>query len=202
MGVPFSALEFMDGHTISALRRFTEHPLPEAGAMILVEGGSPESADRYSGVLAEILKSGGALEIRKTTNEYETQQLWAIRESAYKAITQIKPIRIQNDPAVPVSRLPDLIERIDGIAGKYGLLIVLFGHAGEGNLHPTFMVDRMDEEELERVYKAMDELYRATLELGGTSTGEHGIGLSKKKIPLLGIWRRRSEAHAHDQEGA
>ena len=123
------------------------------------------------------------------------------RRSAFSALARIKPTTILEDATVPRSNLAILVEKIDAIARKYNLSIGNFGHAGDGNLHPTCLTDERDTEEIGRVVKAFDEIYDETLKLGGTITGEHGVGLAKRKflekmieVPAMDVMRRIKEA--------
>jgi glycolate oxidase len=96
------------------------------------------------------------------------------------AIVQLKPTKISEDATVPRSKIPEMVRRLKAISTKYNLYLPVFGHAGDGNLHPNIIADKRDHEEMERVEKAVAELFQAALDLGGTLSGEHGIGLMKK----------------------
>ncbi|MGQ9543366.1 MAG: FAD-binding oxidoreductase [Candidatus Bathyarchaeia archaeon] len=180
--IPVSALEFMDEYSIDVVRSFTGLPLPEAAAMVLVEcQGSREEIQSRLDKIVEILRGEGAFEVKISKTRQEADQLWYARKVAYGAITRRHPTAIQADPVVPVSRLPDYLARLDSISKKYSVQIISYGHAADGNLHPTVMVDERNMEEMSRARLALAEIYRSALELGGTLTGEHGIGIAKSE---------------------
>jgi len=115
------------------------------------------------------------------TNAEERDQIWAARRAALPALAKLRPTIFCEDATVPRSKIPDMIRKITQIAQKYDLQIGTFGHAGDGNMHPTIVTDIKDTKEMERVYLAMDEIFLGALELGGTLSGEHGIGVQKLK---------------------
>ncbi|MEM3048182.1 MAG: FAD-linked oxidase C-terminal domain-containing protein [Candidatus Bathyarchaeia archaeon] len=180
--IPVSALEFMDEYSINVVRSFTGLPLPDAAAMVLVEcQGLKEAIQGHLERIVEILNGEGAFEVKISKTRQEADQLWYARKVAYGAITRRHPTAIQADPVVPVSRLPDYLARLDSISKKYSVQIISYGHAGDGNLHPTVMVDERNMDEMDRARQALAEIYRSALELGGTLTGEHGIGVAKSE---------------------
>jgi glycolate oxidase len=179
-GIQISALEFMDKNAIDVARSFTGLPLPNAAAMVLIECvGSEKEVQSNLARVAEILRSEGAFDVKISGNREEADQLWYARKATYGAISRIRPMAIQGDPVVPVSRLPEFLARLDSISKKYSVQIVSYGHAADGNLHPTVMVDERNPEEMTRARRALAEIYRSALKLGGTLTGEHGIGAEK-----------------------
>ena len=112
-------------------------------------------------------------------NEQERNEIWAARRAVSAAVVQIKPTKISEDISVPRSQIPNMVRKLREIADRYGLDLVIFGHAGDGNLHPNILCDQRDSEEMGRVEKAVGELFQAAVELGGTLSGEHGIGTMK-----------------------
>jgi glycolate oxidase len=179
-GIQISALEFMDKNAIDVVRSFTGLPLPNAAAMVLIEcvGSEKEVLSNLARV-AEILRSEGSLDVKISGSREEADQLWYARKATYGAISRIRPTAIQGDPVVPVSKLSEYLARLDSISKKYSVQIVSYGHAADGNLHPTVMVDEKNPEEMKRARRAIAEVYKSALELGGTLTGEHGIGAEK-----------------------
>jgi len=111
----------------------------------------------------------------------ERDSIWQARRDALPALSRQRPTTVLEDATVPRSKIPDMVRAINGLAQKYDLAIGTFGHAGDGNLHPTFLTDRRDETEFGRVEKAIDELFEIALALGGTLSGEHGIGTAKSR---------------------
>jgi glycolate oxidase len=148
-----------------------------AAAMLLVEVDGPaESTARDADRIAEIMVQSGAVRVDRAGTDAEREKLWKARRSISPALYTIKPKKLNEDIVVPRSRIADSLQGIAAIAERYGLLIVNFGHAGDGNIHTNIM---FDEAEMPKAEAAVKEIFEATLRLGGSITGEHGIGLSK-----------------------
>ena len=139
------------------------------------------AADEYASRIEKIFMEHGAVKVDRAQSMEEAEALWAGRKSAFGAISRKKPLPIQMDPAIPVSKLAEYMDIIEELSIKHRLQIISFGHVAEGNLHPTVMTDERNKAELIRAYSAIDELMKKTIELEGTLTGEHGIGISKAK---------------------
>lgn len=181
-GIPISALEFMDENSVNVVKSFTGLPLPNAAAMVLIEcTGSKREVQSHLANVVEILRREGAFKPRVSSDREEADKLWYARKATYGAISRIRPTAIQADPVVPVSRLPDYLARLDMIAKKYAIKIISYGHAADGNLHPTVLIDERNPEEITNARRALAEIYQSALELGGTLTGEHGIGAEKSE---------------------
>lgn len=180
-GIVPSSLEIMDNFTINAVEDYKRLGLPrDAGAILLLEvDGYRESVEREMGKIEALLPKMGAKEVRRAREQKERDSIWEGRRSALAALARISPTTLLEDVTVPRSRLSQMVKRIEEIAKKYNLLIGTFGHAGDGNLHPTFLTDWRNSEEREKVKLAIDELFASAVELGGTLSGEHGIGLAK-----------------------
>lgn len=177
-----SALEFMDRLAIDALRQggFGEDLPAGTGAVLMVEAdGSPEAVAAEFADLTERLEGAGLLEVATGASEEEIAELWRARKSLSRAVKAIAPLKINEDVVVPVTRLPALIERLEGLAREFDLPIVNFGHAGNGNLHVNLMVHPDDADEMARAHACLDRVFDAVLELGGTLSGEHGVGSEK-----------------------
>ena len=174
-------LEFMDKGAVTAVEEYLRAGLPtEAGALLLIEtDGSPETAEREMARIRDICAENGSVRMEVAGSEEERETLWKVRRSISPAILRIKPSKINEDVTVPRSRIPDLMERLSELSSRVGLPIINFGHAGDGNIHVNVMTDKENAEEYERAKKAVDEVFGICLELGGTLSGEHGIGLSK-----------------------
>ena len=119
--------------------------------------------------------------MRQAKDAAERDKIWAARRAALPALAKLRPTTFVEDATVPRNKVPDMIRAVNEIAKKYNVTIGTFGHAGDGNMHPTIVCDIRDEEEMSRVYKAMDEIFGTAIKLGGTLSGEHGIGLGKLK---------------------
>ena len=130
--------------------------------------------------MAEIARTHGAMAVQLAQSEQEAIQLAAARRTAFSALARVSPTTILEDATVPRSELADMIRFIQLVAKKYNVTIGTFGHMGDGNLHPTFLTNEKNRAEMERVEKAMEEIFDHAVKLGGTITGEHGVGLAKK----------------------
>lgn len=176
-------LEFLDNFTIRTVEDFRHAGLPvDAEALLLIEvDGHPAQVEDEAAKVKEICKHQGARKIQVAGSTEERDLIWQARRDALPALARLKPTTVLEDATVPRSQLPAMIARINEIAGKYRLTIGTFGHAGDGNLHPTILTDKRDKEEFARVEAAIDDIFDAALKLGGTLSGEHGIGLAKCK---------------------
>lgn len=131
--------------------------------------------------VVEICKKNGALQVQMAKDAAEKHKLWEARRNALPALARARPTTVLEDATVPRSQVPAMIKAINDIAEKYKLHIGTFGHAGDGNLHPTILTDRRDKAEFARVEQAIDEIFDVALKLDGTLSGEHGIGIAKAK---------------------
>jgi glycolate oxidase len=180
-GVLPAKMEFMDRACIEAVERYRPSGLPTASeALLLIElDGHPETIKLEAEQVKQILVELQAEPIITAESDEEAQKLWSARKLVSPAIATIKPTKISEDATVPRSRIPEMMERLKQIKEDYQVELVVFGHIGDGNLHPDIMCDQRDEEEMIRAEKAVAEIFRAALELGGTLSGEHGIGTMK-----------------------
>lgn len=172
------ALEFVDRHALRAVENYLKEDIAGgAAAMLLVEvDGAVDSTARESERIAEIMTRVGAIHVKKAETDAEREQLWKARRAISPALYTIKPKKVNEDIVVPRSRIPDILREIEEIAKRYDLLIVNFGHAGDGNIHTNIMIDEADTPKAE---SAVKEIFESTLRMGGSISGEHGIGLSK-----------------------
>ena len=186
-GIVPSVLEVLDENSIKVLREHGNMNLPEVMAMILVEtDGYTEAETSYQmGKLIEVFRKNSVTDIRVADTADEAEELWKARKSVGSTAGQLRPNSVSEDVTVPMSKVPDLLTGISIIVRKYDLPFVIFGHAGDGNLHPRIMYDRSDPDNVTRLSKAVDEIFKLTCNLGGTLTGEHGIGLSKAPYMTL-----------------
>ncbi len=175
-------LELMDNFTIKTVEEATGAGLPtEAAALLLIEvdGHPAQVEDDYQTVLKVCKENNGAVKVANTAAEKE--QLWEGRRKSLSALARLRPTLVLEDATVPRTKIPDILIALEEIRQKYNVTIGTFGHAGDGNLHPTILCDKRNAEEMERVHKAVDALFAAALKLDGTCSGEHGIGIAKAK---------------------
>ena len=132
--------------------------------------------------MVEIARRNGCQEVRVARDEAEANQLASARRSAFSALARVSPTTILEDATVPRSELARMVRFVEEVARKYKLRVGTFGHMGDGNLHPTFLTDERNHEEMERVHAAFREIFGEAVRLGGTITGEHGIGVAKKEF--------------------
>lgn len=183
-----AALEMMDHLIVQAVEDAFGVGLPrEAGAVLLIElDGVAEAIEADSEVVRSLCLRSGAFEIRRARTAAERDALWRSRKRAFGAVGRLAPNYCTQDGVVPRTRLPEILERIHAIGAKYGLRIGNVFHAGDGNIHPILLFDERNEDEVRRVIDAGKEILAACVELGGSLTGEHGIGVEKMdQMPLL-----------------
>ncbi len=180
-GIIPSVLEILDENTIRVLREHADMDFPDITAMLLVEtDGYTEDETAYQmEKVIEAIRKNNATEIRMADTADETEELWKARKSAGSVAARLGTHNLSEDITVPISKVPDLLTRISDIVRSYQLPFVVFGHAGDGNLHPKIMYNAYDPDQVDRVHRAADELFKVACDLGGTLTGEHGIGLAK-----------------------
>jgi glycolate oxidase len=180
-GILPAKVEIMDQVSIVAVENFESCGLPrDAAAILLIElDGHPAAIAEEIERVREVCGRCGAREVKMARDEAERTELWRGRKLVSPAIARIKPTKISEDITVPKSRIPEAFRRLQGIRDKYGLHLVIFGHAGDGNLHPNIVCDKRDAEEMRRVEQAVADIFALAIELGGTLSGEHGIGTMK-----------------------
>jgi glycolate oxidase len=178
-----ATLEMMDNFTIRTVENFRGAGLPvDAAALLLIEvDGHPGQVADEAAVVERICKENGATELHVAKDAAERDAVWQARRDALPALANLKPTCVLEDATVPRSKIPAMIEALEEIAKKLDLTIGTFGHAGDGNLHPTILTDKRNKEEWERVEKGIDMIFDKALSMGGTLSGEHGIGLAKSK---------------------
>ena len=173
-------LEFMDRNAIALLRR-NGSDVPDAGAMLLIEADGDEDTLPFSlQALAAAAEGDGLLSMDVAADGMARDRLWAARKALSPALRTIKPCKINEDVVVPVSRIPELVAGVEALAAECALPIVVFGHAGNGNLHVNIMYDDQDAAETTRAFAALPRVFALVLSLQGTLSGEHGIGVAKR----------------------
>jgi glycolate oxidase len=183
-GILPSALEIVDLQTLIAINQNTDLNLPEVEAILVAEtdGHTREETEFQLSKIIDIFEQNNASGVSQADSEEEAEALWTARKSAYAVMSRINYNLAVEDLAVPMSKVPNMLKTISDIATKYDLKIPTVGHAGDGNLHPTISFDGTDPDEVRRVEQASAELFKRVVELGGTVTGEHGIGLAKARF--------------------
>ena len=176
-------LEFLDQMTIRCVEDYTKIGLPtDCAALLLMEtDGHPAAVADEAEKMAAIALQNEAIEVTTASTEAEALRLATARRSAFSALARVRPTTILEDVTVPRSHLAEMVSFIAKTAADLKLTIGTFGHMGDGNLHPTFLTDERDQAEMSKVHQALDLIVTKTLSLGGTITGEHGIGLAKKQ---------------------
>ena len=182
-GIFPSALEFMDRDAIRAVEEFKPVGLPkDVSALLLVEvDGSPQSVKEDIKAVEGLAKAMG-LEVKVAEDEESAEKLWTARKSLGPALGNLRTGKINEDVVVPRAYLSEAIRDYRKVAEKYGLLMAIFGHIGDGNLHVNLLYDKKNREEEERAERAVDEVFEITLRYNGSITGEHGVGLTKRKF--------------------
>ena len=175
-------LEFLDRITMKCVEEYAHVGLPlDAEAILLMEtDGHPVVVEEEAQQMAEIARDLGAVTVQLAQSEEEAVRLTTARRVAFSALARVSPTTILEDATVPRSELANMIRFIQQTAAKYEVTVGTFGHMGDGNLHPTFLTNEKNAAEMARVEKAMEEIFDRAVRLGGTITGEHGVGLAKK----------------------
>ena len=175
-------LEFLDRVTIGCVEEYVAIGLPlDVEALLLMEvDGHPVEVAEQAAEIERLAGEHGAREVRRAHSEEEATRLASARRTAFSALARLAPTVVLEDVTVPRSELARMVAHIAQVSERYGVRIGTFGHMGDGNLHPTFLTDERDAREMGRVEQAMREVFEFAVELGGTITGEHGVGLAKK----------------------
>ncbi|MFW5438071.1 FAD-binding oxidoreductase [Paenibacillus apiarius] len=208
-GIIPATLEFMDQSTIRVVEEYNHIGLPtdmEAVLLIEQDGQEKASIQKDMDAIVSICREEGAARIDTARDEREAEQLMKARRSALSTLARIRPTTILEDATVPRSRIADMVLAINRIAAQYELNICTFGHAGDGNLHPTCTTDARNAEEIHRVEQAFADIFEEAIRLGGTITGEHGVGTVKApylewKVGEAGIALMKGIKHAFDPNG-
>jgi glycolate oxidase len=177
-------LEFLDRTTIRCVEDFAKVGLPlDCEALLLMEtDGHAAPVAEEAAKMEQIAKANGAVQIKVAKDDAEAANLATARRSAFSALARVCPTTILEDATVPRSELAKMIRFVEAVAKKHQLRIGTFGHMGDGNLHPTFLTDERNKEEMHRVEEAFKEILNEAIRLGGTITGEHGVGVAKKSF--------------------
>jgi glycolate oxidase len=186
-GIIPSVLEILGKHTLTAINQNTDLRLPEVAAMLLAEtdGYTREETEYQMAKVLEVFRRNHPREVKQAKTAEEAADLWKARKSAYAVLARIKSHFVLEDVTVPMEKIADLLKGVEAISERHGLQIATFGHAGDGNLHPQILYDGYDPDQVRRMEAASADLFKLAIDLGGTLTGEHGIGLSKAPFMTL-----------------
>jgi len=179
--IPY-ALEFMDTSAIQMIQKFTSLILPaETGALLIIEvDGFNENLPHSIAQLQKVSQSADLIDWQVAMTQTEQEQLWQIRKALSPTLRHLAPDKINEDVVVPVSQLPLLMKRLQELSLKFNIPIVNFGHAGNGNIHVNLLYDSANAEQMKNIQTCLDAIFNLVLALGGTLSGEHGVGLAKK----------------------
>ena len=179
-----ATLDIMDKNTMETIENFHNIGLPsDMEAVLVIEtDGFKESVKVQTQQITNICNQFGAKNIRVSQNQQEADEIWFARRSAFGAVARLRPNVLTEDAVVPRDKIPEFISKIRKISDKYNLTVCIMGHAGDGNIHPNFSLDLRDKKEAENFEKAAEELFDAAIELGGSLSGEHGIGMLKSSF--------------------
>jgi glycolate oxidase len=189
-----SLLELLDRVTLRSIDEWKHLGFGDEVGALLIAQDDTEDAPRRGAVMGELCAQEGAADVNVSAGEAESRQLLDIRRLAYPAAERLGATLVE-DVCVPRSRLPDMIERIEQAAERHGVLIATVAHAGDGNLHPVFVFERGLAEVPAAIWAAADEVFRAALDLGGTLTGEHGVGVIKRRWLALELGEESMRVH-------
>jgi len=182
-----TTLEFLDHATLTCVERRFNLGIPAEGrAVLLIEvDGDRDLIEKQAGEIHALIKPLGLVQFRVAKDAAESEELWRVRRLVSPSLRDVNPDKFNEDIVVPRSRVPDVIRRIEQIQKRYDIPIVNFGHAGDGNIHVNIMIDKSVPGQEEKAHEAIKEVFQAALDLGGTMSGEHGVGLSKQPfIPM------------------
>ena len=203
-----SSLEFLDGEAVRLAQAYRDCGLPaDAGSLLLIEAdGSEATIAAAVAALSEAAQGDGLIDLRAAASAAETEQLWAARKALSPALRSLAPKKVNEDVAVPVTRLPELVDGVAQLSRKHEILIVTFGHAGNGNLHVNLLADPDDPKQMAAIKRCLDDVFRLVLSLEGTLSGEHGVGIDKRdyvawEIPETTLALMRELKRVFDPKG-
>jgi glycolate oxidase len=186
-GIIPSVLELMDSPSLQAVNQATDLNLPEVAAMLLVEtdGYIQQESDYQMDKIVEALRNNNAVEIVQASTVEEAEKLWAARKAIYGVLTRLNYNVLAEDIVVPISKVAEMLAGILDIGRRHNILIATVAHAGDGNIHPVLVYDGTNPDETARVKQVEADLFKLAIDLGGTLTGEHGVGISKARYMNL-----------------
>lgn len=201
-------LEFIDRTCLDCVREEMDIPVPDgAGGMLLIEvDGNKTTVEQDAEKIGNVCKKGGCLKFESASNTQEAERLWEARRNVSPSLLTLRPHKISEDIVVPRSKMPALFDYLAELGLTYGLPVPAFGHAGDGNIHVNVMLDKDNPRELENAHALIKVLFERLIQMGGTITGEHGIGITKSpylemEIPRAGLELMRRIKKAFDPKG-
>ncbi len=201
-------LEFIDRTCLDCVREEMDIPVPDgAGGMLLIEvDGDKTSVEQDAVKIRNVCEKGGCLKFESASNTQEAERLWEARRNVSPSLLSLRPHKISEDIVVPRSKMPELFDYLGELSITYGLPVPAFGHAGDGNIHVNVMLDKDNPKELENAHTLIKVLFERLIQMGGTITGEHGIGITKSpylemEIPRAGLELMRRIKTAFDPKG-
>ncbi len=201
-------LEFIDRACLDCAKGEMDIPVPDgAGGMLLIEvDGDVATVKKNAKKIRSVCETGGCLRFESASDSREADRLWEARRNVSPSLMTLRPHKISEDIVVPRSRIPELFEYLNELGHRYGLPVPAFGHAGDGNIHVNVMLDKSDRKELENAHALIKALFKRVIQMGGTITGEHGIGITKSsylemEIPRAGLELMGRIKKAFDPKG-
>ncbi|MBW2145265.1 MAG: FAD-binding protein [Deltaproteobacteria bacterium] len=201
-------LEFIDRACLDCAKGEMDIPVPDgAGGMLLIEvDGDVATVKKSAKKIRNVCETGGCLRFESASDSQEADRLWEARRNVSPSLMTLRPHKISEDIVVPRSRMPELFEYLNELGHRYGLPVPAFGHAGDGNIHVNVMLDKSDRKELENAHALIKALFKKVIQMGGTITGEHGIGITKSsylemEIPRAGLELMGRIKKAFDPKG-
>jgi len=188
-GILPSVIEFIDRLGIQCIEQASQLGLPQdIEALVLIEcDGHPAAVDAELARVTELCAAHGARSVERATDEEERDRLWQARRSVSPSLSRLRPSKLGEDISLPRRAIVPMVRRLQQIADEFGIMLPTFGHIGDGNLHPNLVFDPRDDAEMARIEQAAEAMIKAAVELGGTLSGEHGIGLLKKDLLPLAV---------------
>ncbi|PTU32701.1 FAD-binding oxidoreductase [Stenotrophobium rhamnosiphilum] len=177
-----SALEFMDGDAVMLAQQHQDSGVPQGtGALLLIEAdGAPDSIESAVRAISDAARGDGLIELRTAASSAEAEALWSSRKALSPALRKLAPKKVNEDVAVPVTRLPELIDGLGELSRRHSIRIVNFGHAGNGNIHVNLLADPSDAMQMKAIEACLHDVFKLVLSLEGTISGEHGVGIDKR----------------------
>jgi glycolate oxidase len=208
-GIVPAAAEIMDKFSLDAVARHGKMNFAaavEACVIIEIDGEDDDILEAQAKQIEAAAMECGAIAFRIARSPEESDELWAVRRGLSSAVAALAPNRLGEDISVPRDAFPEVVRRIRSVSEEFKLVIAVYGHAGDGNLHPSILCDLSKPEEAERVYQAVDQIFEAALAVGGTLSGEHGIGITKQKylaraLGVAGVKTLKAVKQALDPKG-
>ncbi|MES2491107.1 MAG: FAD-linked oxidase C-terminal domain-containing protein, partial [Pseudomonadota bacterium] len=177
-----SALEFMDSDAVMLAQQHQDSGVPNGtGALLLIEAdGAPDSIESAVRAISDAARGDGLIELRAASSTAEAEALWSSRKALSPALRKLAPKKVNEDVAVPVTRLPELIDGLGELSRRHSIRIVNFGHAGNGNIHVNLLADPSDANQMKAIEACLHDVFKLVLSLEGTISGEHGVGIDKR----------------------